>query len=173
MLRSTIPPSPTSSFLKVKANLSAPAPAKPAPPLLARSGEPTRVLIRTPPSPRRLRSLPPRTSGRSPRRPPLRACRRRSGASRPRRAPGTAARLDRDAIHEPADRAGVTKRVVAEDRGFAAVVDQQGRQQADQRRFARAVLTQDRHAFAALDPERHALQRRPAAPREQAGAPVA
>jgi hypothetical protein len=48
---------------------------------------------------------------------------------------------------------------VAEDAGLAAVVDEQRREQPDQRRLARAVLAEDRDALAALDRERDVVQR--------------
>src|SRR5439155_15748974 len=69
------------------------------------------------------------------------------------------ARLDRHAVHEPAHRAGLAECVVAEDARTAAVREQERRQQADQRRLARAVRAEDRDAFAARDVEAHSAQR--------------
>src|SRR4029078_1974728 len=73
-----------------------------------------------------------------------------------------------DAVHEPAHRPRVGEDVVAEDMGAAAVVEEQGREQPDQRRLARAVLAQDRDALAPLHRERDALQRRALLAREPA-----
>jgi hypothetical protein len=62
---------------------------------------------------------------------------------------------------------------VPEDPRLAAVVDQQRREEPDQRRLARAVLAEDRDAFAALDRERDVVQRRhPLLPAEAAGVAV-
>src|SRR5436190_9291531 len=69
-------------------------------------------------------------------------------------------RLDRDAVDEPLDRARLLDHVVAEDRGAAPVGQQQRREQADKRRLARAVLTEDRDALATLHRERDALESR-------------
>src|SRR5262249_1809223 len=77
------------------------------------------------------------------------------------------ARLDRDAVDEPAHRPRVVEYVVAEDARLAARRQEQGREQADQGRLARAVLAEDRDAFAALDREGNALQRRAAAPLDE------
>jgi hypothetical protein len=48
---------------------------------------------------------------------------------------------------------------VPEDRGGAAVVEQERREQADERRLPRAVLAQDRDALSALDREADVAQR--------------
>jgi hypothetical protein len=62
---------------------------------------------------------------------------------------------------------------VPEDAGLAAVVDQEGREQADERRLARPVLAQDGDALAARDRERDVVECGHAAPsREAARAPV-
>src|SRR5207237_10362090 len=80
-------------------------------------------------------------------------------------------RLDRDTVDEPLDDALLLGDVVAEDRRAAAVVQEQCREQPDQRRLARAVLPEDRDAFAALDREGHAFEGREALPlASQAGA---
>jgi hypothetical protein len=71
--------------------------------------------------------------------------------------------LHRDAVHEPLHRPRLLDDVVAEDLGAAAVRKQQRRENADQRRLARAVLPQDRDALAALDRKRDAFERRYAA----------
>ena len=73
------------------------------------------------------------------------------------------ARLDRDAVDEPAHGARLLERVVPEDARLAAVVQEQRRQQPDERRLARAVLAEDRDALAALDRERDVLDRDAAA----------
>ena len=83
------------------------------------------------------------------------------------------ARLDGDAVHELPDRTRLVERVVPEDARLAAVVDQERREQADERRLARAVLAENRDALAAFDRERHVLERRHPPPREAARAPVA
>src|SRR6266487_1727652 len=64
---------------------------------------------------------------------------------------------------EQQHRPRVGEHVVVEDPGLAAVRQQEGGEQPDQRRLARAVLPQDRDALAALHRERDAVQRRPAA----------
>ena len=56
--------------------------------------------------------------------------------------------LDRDAVDEPAHRAGVGQ-VVPEERCGSAVVQEQRREQPDQRRLARAVLAENGDALAA------------------------
>jgi hypothetical protein len=71
------------------------------------------------------------------------------------------ARLDRDAVDEPADRRRVLHDVVAEDPRLAAVVDQERREQADERRLPRAVLAEDGNALAAGDREGDVVERRP------------
>jgi hypothetical protein len=53
---------------------------------------------------------------------------------------------------------------VAEDARAAAVLEQQRREQPDQRRLPRAVLAEDGHRLAARDLERHAVERRDALP---------
>src|SRR5439155_18567704 len=78
------------------------------------------------------------------------------------------ARLDRDAVDEPADRRRVLHDVVAEDPCLAAVVDQQRREQADQRRLPRAVLAEDGDALAAGDREGDVVERRPRTPAREA-----
>ena len=79
--------------------------------------------------------------------------------------------LDRDAVDEPADGARLLEDVVPEDRRVAAVVQEQRREQPDQRRLARAVLAEDRDALAALDLEADSAQRLDAlAAAAQAGA---
>ena len=45
-----------------------------------------------------------------------------------------------------------------EDRRLAAVVEEERRQEPDQRRLPRAVLAENRHALAALDAELDVLQ---------------
>src|SRR5689334_14378160 len=65
--------------------------------------------------------------------------------------------LNRDAVHEPLDRARLAEDVMAEDVRAAAVVQEQCREQTDKRRLARAVLAQDRDALAALNRERGVL----------------
>src|SRR5579884_410622 len=72
------------------------------------------------------------------------------------------ARLDRDAVDEPANRPRLRERVVSEHARAAAIVQEQRRKQPDQRRLPGTVLAEDRHALAALDAEAHVLQRRPA-----------
>src|SRR6266508_377113 len=67
-------------------------------------------------------------------------------------------RLDGHAVDEPLHGARFLDYVVAEDRGVAAVRQEQRRQHADQRRLPGAVLPQDRDAFATLDRERDALE---------------
>ena len=74
------------------------------------------------------------------------------------------ARLDRDAVHQAPDRAVLGGHVVAEDRHAAAVVQQQGREQADERRLPGAVLAQDRERLALLHRERDAVERGDALP---------
>ena len=69
------------------------------------------------------------------------------------------ARLDRDAIHHLPHRAGIGEDVAAEDARGAAVVEEKGREQADERRLARAVAAQDRDALTGRDDERHAVER--------------
>src|SRR5207248_10213645 len=71
------------------------------------------------------------------------------------------ARLDRDAVDEPADRRRLLERVVAEDPRLAAVVDQQGREQADERRLPRPVLAEDGDALATGGREGDVGERRP------------
>src|SRR5207237_145198 len=61
------------------------------------------------------------------------------------------ARLDRDAVDQQADCTGLGEHVVAEHARLAAFVEKQGREQADQRRLARAVLAQDGDALAVVD----------------------
>src|SRR5205085_7891025 len=70
----------------------------------------------------------------------------------------------------PLDGARLAEDVVSEDARAAAVVEEERREQADERRLAGAVLAQDRDALAALDRERDVLQRgdAAAAPREAA-----
>ena len=63
------------------------------------------------------------------------------------------ARLHRDAVDEPLHGALFGEDVMAEHPGAATVVQQQRRQQADQRRLARAVLAQDRDALTAAHRE--------------------
>ena len=74
-------------------------------------------------------------------------------------------RLDRDPVDEPANGAGLLEDVVAEDVRAAAVVQEQRREQPDERRLPRAVLAEDRDALAAGDLEGDAL----AAPRRARG----
>src|SRR5439155_15515981 len=69
------------------------------------------------------------------------------------------ARLDGDAVDEPAHRPRLLEDVVAEDPGFAAVGQEQRREQPDQSRFARAVLAQDRDALAPFHRERDVRKR--------------
>src|SRR6266566_3895393 len=69
-------------------------------------------------------------------------------------------RLDRHSVDEPLNRALFLDDVVAEDGRRPAVRQEQRRQDADQRRLARAVLAQDGDALTPLDPERDALERR-------------
>src|SRR5207237_2630403 len=71
------------------------------------------------------------------------------------------ARLDRDAVDEPADRRRFLEHVVAEDLRLAAVLDQQRREQADERRLSRAVLAEDGDALATGDREGDVGERRP------------
>ena len=66
--------------------------------------------------------------------------------------------LDRHAVDEPADSARLLEDVVAEDGRVPAVVQEQGREEPDQRRLARAVLAQDGDALAARDLEADAAQ---------------
>jgi hypothetical protein len=68
-------------------------------------------------------------------------------------------RLDRHAVDDAAHRALVAHDVVPEHARAAAVGQQQGRQQADERRLARAVLAQHGDALAARDAERDVFQR--------------
>jgi hypothetical protein len=49
---------------------------------------------------------------------------------------------------------------VTEDARLAAVLEQKRREQADQRRLARAVLAEDGNALAALDRKRDRAERR-------------
>jgi hypothetical protein len=80
-------------------------------------------------------------------------------------------RLHGHAVDETADRPRLAEHVVAEDARAAAVLEQQRREQPDQRRLARAVLAQDGHRLAAVHAERDALQRSDGLPaREAAGA---
>src|SRR5205085_1015806 len=67
------------------------------------------------------------------------------------------ARLDRDAVDEPAHGARLLERVVPEHASLAALVQKQRRQEPYERRLARAVLAQDRDALAACDRERDVL----------------
>ena len=60
------------------------------------------------------------------------------------------ARLDRDAVDELAHRPRLGEDVVPEHACAAAVVEEQRREQPDERRLARAVLAQDRDALAPL-----------------------
>jgi hypothetical protein len=76
--------------------------------------------------------------------------------------------LDRDAVDELPNRPRIREDVVPEHLGAAAVVEEQGREQPDQRRLAGAVLAQDRDALSALHRERDALERRPLLAREPA-----
>src|SRR5207248_7540876 len=71
------------------------------------------------------------------------------------------ARLDRDTVDQPADLRRLTVQVVAEYLRVAAVVDQQRREQADERRLPRAVLAEDGHALATGDREGDVVERRP------------
>ena len=73
-------------------------------------------------------------------------------------------RLDRDAVHEPANRARVRDDVVAEDPRRAAVRKEQRREQPDERRLPRAVLAEDGDGLAPLDRERDAVERDARAP---------
>src|SRR5437763_7346506 len=61
---------------------------------------------------------------------------------------------------------------MTEDARLAAVVDEQRREQADERRLPRPVLAENRHALAARHRERDALDRGPALAREEARLPV-
>ena len=84
------------------------------------------------------------------------------------------ARLDRDAVDEPPHRARAGAGVVAEDPCRAAVGEEQGREQPDERRLARAVPAEDGDALAAGDRERQRAKRRHApAAREAAVVAVA
>src|SRR5437879_1069145 len=67
--------------------------------------------------------------------------------------------LDRYAVDDAADGASVGADVVAEDACAAPVRGKQRREQPDERRLARAVLTQDRDALSALDLEGDADER--------------
>jgi hypothetical protein len=69
------------------------------------------------------------------------------------------ARLDRDAVDQPPHRPGVAEGIVAEDQRGAAVGQQQRREQADERRLARPVRTEDGDALAPLDLEVQPLER--------------
>src|SRR5581483_4094301 len=70
------------------------------------------------------------------------------------------ARLDGDAVDQPADRLRVAEGVVAEDPRLAGVVDEERRQKPDERRLSRPVLAEHGDALAAFDAERDALERR-------------
>jgi hypothetical protein len=83
------------------------------------------------------------------------------------------ARLDGDPVHELADHPRVVEGVVTEDPRLAGVVDQERREQADERRLPRTVLSEDRDALAARDRERQPGERGHAPPREAARAPIA
>jgi hypothetical protein len=76
------------------------------------------------------------------------------------------------AVHEPRT-APRSEDVVAEHVRAAAVVQEQRREQADERRLARAVLAQDRDGLTALDREPDAIQRGDASACEATGFPVA
>ena len=79
-------------------------------------------------------------------------------------------RLDRDAVDEPAHGPRVGDVVAEQDRA-AAVVDEQRREQPDQRRLPRAVLAEDGDTLAARDVEGDAAQGvDPLAAAAQAGA---
>ena len=67
-------------------------------------------------------------------------------------------RLDRDPVHDPADRAVLRDHVVAEDACVPAVRQQERREQADERRLPRAVLPEDRHRLACRHRERDAVE---------------
>src|SRR5437763_9180731 len=67
--------------------------------------------------------------------------------------------LDRDAVDQPLNGALLLEDVVPEDERAAAIVQQQGREQPDERRLPGAVLPEDGDALAALDRERDVLER--------------
>src|SRR5262249_48705437 len=71
------------------------------------------------------------------------------------------ARLHRDAVDETAHDARPLEQVVAEDPSLPAVRQQEGREQPNEGRLARAVLAQNGDALAPAHRERHALQRHP------------
>jgi hypothetical protein len=74
------------------------------------------------------------------------------------------ARLDRHAVHEPADVLVPAHDVVAEHARAPAIREEERREQADQSRLARPVLAEDCDAFASGDLERHVRERGHAAP---------
>ncbi len=72
--------------------------------------------------------------------------------------------LDRDAVDEPLHLARLLEHVVPEDVRGPAVLQQQRREQPDERRLPGAVLTEDRDALAPFQGEADVAQRSAAAP---------
>ena len=70
------------------------------------------------------------------------------------------ARLDRHAVHESSHGTCIRERVVSKDSRGSSVLQEQRREQPDERRLARAVAAEDRYTLAAGDGERDAVQRR-------------
>jgi hypothetical protein len=79
--------------------------------------------------------------------------------------------LDRDPVDDATDRLGVADDVMAEDPGLTTIGQQQGGEDAHERRLARAVLTEDGQALALTDVKRHPVKGRRVGRRRRGASP--